>query len=212
MSATDPIDFQRRVGQATPEQRAAIEQVLRAAPGEPGGGGKQDDQSGQAADADMQLDTLVRIDRKLDAVLAWIAQTRVEPDIRDGPGAAQAQVPPLGEAEAGTENLGLAARVFRLLSALDLDNRCRKAPPIKVFNLYYRQGLQPAEIARQCKCHRSLIFDRLETLRKQLPWKPQQLREVSSQVEAMEDAVQESRARHIHRKAAIEGNEDTDEP
>ena len=30
---------------------------------------------------------------------------------------------------------------LKLLTALDPDNRLRKAPPIKVFNLFYRQGL-----------------------------------------------------------------------
>ena len=43
-------------------------------------------------------------------------------------------------------NLSLAAKVFELLTALDPDNRLRKAPPIKVFNLYYRQRLGPLKL------------------------------------------------------------------
>jgi hypothetical protein len=107
---------------------------------------------------------------------------------------------------------GIAAKVFELLDALDSARRLRKAPLLKVFNFHYRQGLDPSEIARMCGCHRSLVFARLETLRKQLPWKPHQLCEVSPHVEALEDAVRESRASHIYRKAAIEGDEESDEP
>ena len=72
--------------------------------------------------------------------------------------------------EPDQQGRSFAGKVFQLLTALDPDNRLRKAPPIKVFNLYYRQGLQPAEIARKCKCHRSLIFDRLAAIQKRLPW------------------------------------------
>jgi hypothetical protein len=104
-------------------------------------------------------------------------------------------------------NLGLAAKVFELLTALDPDSRLRKAPPITVFNLYYRQRLQPAEIARICKCHRSLIFDRLAAIQNKLPWTPQQLHELSPQVEAMQDALTDSRARDIHRKSGIYGDD-----
>jgi len=76
-------------------------------------------------------------------------------------------------------NLSLAVKVFELLTALDPDQRLRKAPPIKVFNLYYQRGLPPAEIARRCKCDRSLVFDRLTVIKQQLPWSPRQLRELS---------------------------------
>jgi predicted DNA-binding protein YlxM (UPF0122 family) len=109
-------------------------------------------------------------------------------------------------------NLSLAVKVFELLTALDPDNHLRKAPPIKVFNLYYQRGLPPAEIARRCKCDRSLVFDRLTVIKQQLSWSPRQLRELSPQVEALEDAVRDSRASRIYRKAAISGDEVGGEP
>jgi hypothetical protein len=114
--------------------------------------------------------------------------------------------------EADPKTRSLAARVFELLSALDGDDGQRKAPPIKVFNFYYRQGLEPAEIARRCKCHRSTIFERLAEIRENLPWSPQQLREVSPHVEAMEDGLSDSRARDIYRKGAVTGDEEADDP
>jgi hypothetical protein len=110
------------------------------------------------------------------------------------------------------QDRSLAVKVFELLTALDPDNRLRKAPPIKVFNLYYRRGLQPAEIARRCKCDRSLVFDRLTAIKQQLPWSPHQLRELSPHIEAMEDAVRDSRAKRIYRKGALSGDEEGDEP
>jgi predicted DNA-binding protein YlxM (UPF0122 family) len=113
--------------------------------------------------------------------------------------------------EPTNETIGLAGKVFELLTALDPGGRIRKAPPIKVFNLYYRQGLQPGEIARKCGCDRSVVFDRLKAIKKHLPWTPEQLREVSSQVEAMEDAVRDSRAKDIYLKGAFSGDEQRDE-
>jgi hypothetical protein len=102
-------------------------------------------------------------------------------------------------------NLSLAAKVFQLLTALDPDNRLRKAPPIKVFLLRYRQNRSLSEIARTCDCGKSLVALRLKTLQEKLPWQPQQLRELSAQIEAMQDALSDSRARRIYRKGADYG-------
>jgi predicted DNA-binding protein YlxM (UPF0122 family) len=98
--------------------------------------------------------------------------------------------------------------VFELLTALDPGNRLRKAPPIKVFNLYYRQCMGAAEIARMCNCDRSLIYDRLAAIEEKIPWTPEQLRGVSPHVEAMQEAVRDSRARSIYRKGAVYGDEE----
>lgn len=108
-------------------------------------------------------------------------------------------------------NLSLAAKVFQLLTALDPDNRLRKAPPIKVFLLRYRQNLSRSEIARICRCNKSLVALRLKTLQDKLPWQPQQLRELSAHVEAMQAAVSDPRARSIYRKGAVYGDEDGEE-
>ena len=100
----------------------------------------------------------------------------------------------------------LAARVFELLNALDPDNRLRRAPPIKVFLLRYRQNLSYGQIARSCGCARSLVALRLKAIQQKLPWRPQQLRELSAQVEAMQEALSDSRARRIYRKGAVHGD------
>ena len=131
--------------------------------------------------------------------------------IRVAPANETSQAPPPKPPEPDQESLSLAARVFQLLSALDPDNRLRKAPPIKVFNLYYRQRLGPAEIARKCDCDRSLIYDRLAAIQEKVPWTPEQLREVSPHVEAMQEALTDSRAEGIYRNGAVYG-EDDDNP
>ena len=105
-------------------------------------------------------------------------------------------------------NLSLAAKVFELLTALDPDNHLRKAPPIKVFLLRYRQNRSLSEIARICDCGKSLVALRLKTFQEKLPWQPQQLQELSAHIEAMQDALSDSRARRIYRKGADYGEEE----
>ena len=102
----------------------------------------------------------------------------------------------------------IAAKVFELLTALDPDNRLRKAPPIKVFLLRFRQNLSLSQIARTCDCGKSLVALRLQAIKEKLPWQPKQLREMSAQVEAMQDALTDPRARSIYRKGSVYGDED----
>lgn len=111
------------------------------------------------------------------------------------------------KAEVEEPSPSLAAKVFELLT-VDPDSRLRKAPPIKVFLLRFRQNLSRAEIAHICRCDKSLVAVRLKTIQEKLPWRPQQLRELSAHVEAMQDAISDSRARRIYRKGAASGDED----
>jgi hypothetical protein len=119
--------------------------------------------------------------------------------------------PPREPPEPDQTERSIAAKVFELLTAIDPDKRLRKAPPIKVFLLRFRQNLSRSAIAGVCRCSDSLVAIRLRTIEARLPWHPQQLRELSGQVEAMEDAVSDSRARRIYRKGAVGGDEEGDE-
>jgi hypothetical protein len=118
--------------------------------------------------------------------------------------------PPPEPASLDKEERSIAAKVFELLAALDPDSRLRKAPPLKVFLLRFRQNLSLSQIARICNCGRSLIALRLCTIQQRLPWQPRQLRELSAHVEAMQDALADSRARSIYRKGAAYGDEGDD--
>jgi hypothetical protein len=62
-----------------------------------------------------------------------------------------------------------------------------------------------------CHCDKSLVALRLKTMQEKLPWQPQQLRALSAHVEAMQDALSDSRARSIYRKGAVYGDEEGDE-
>jgi hypothetical protein len=108
-------------------------------------------------------------------------------------------------------NLSVAAKVFELLTALDPGSRLRKAPPIKVFLLHFRQNLSRSQVARACGCSRTLVAERLRCIREKLPWQPHQLRELSAHVEAMQDALTDSRARRVYRKGAVYGDDEGDE-
>lgn len=116
--------------------------------------------------------------------------------------------PPPEPVELDHAERSLAAKVFELLTALDPDSRLRKAPPIKVFLLRYRQNRSLSEIARICDCGKSLVALRLKTFQEKLPWQPQQLQELSAHIEAMQGALSDSRARRIYRKGADYGEEE----
>jgi hypothetical protein len=132
---------------------------------------------------------------------------RLLADLRRRVGARGLQEVPAEPAEPGPAERGIAAKVFELLTALDPDQRLRKAPPIKVFLLHYREGLSRSQIARECGCDKSLVSLRLKAIKEKLSWEPRQLRELSAQVEAMDEALRNSRARRIYRKGAVYGDE-----
>ena len=113
-----------------------------------------------------------------------------------------------GVSQPDEPNLSMAVKVLELLTALDPDKRLRKAPLIKVFLLRFRQNRSRSGIADVCGCSESLVAIRLRAIEAKLPWHPQQLRELSAHVEAMEDAVSDSRARRIYRRGAICGDEE----
>lgn len=107
----------------------------------------------------------------------------------------------------------VARRAFALVRALDsgeLAGRHRsplKAPLYTVFRLYCSEGLNVGQIARRCRCTRSLIFARLRTLRKQLGRNPSEFRQYSRHFEEIDRSLSDPRARRIHRKQAIYADE-----
>jgi hypothetical protein len=113
-----------------------------------------------------------------------------------------------GVSQSDEPNLSMAVKVFELLTALDPDKRLRKAPLITVFLLRFRQNRSRSAIADVCGCSESLVAIRLRAIEARLPWHPRQLRELSAHVEAMEDAVSDSRARRIYRRGVVCGEEE----
>ena len=152
-------------------------------------------------------DAMERFEGKLAGVRKALADWQKSPSPANEAG--QAAMPEHSPPD--EPNLSVAAKVFELLTALDPGSRLRKAPPIKVFLLHFRQNLSRSEVARVCGCSRTLVAERLRSIREKLPWQPHQLRELSAHVEAMQDALTDSRARRVYRKGAVYGDEEGDE-
>ena len=101
-----------------------------------------------------------------------------------------------------------ARKAFALVKALDSEQPTSKASLYRVFRLYCMEGLDAVQVARKCGCARSLVFLRLEALRRKLGVHPRTLRQYSGHFEHIEDSLTDSRARRVHRKTAIFGEED----
>jgi hypothetical protein len=95
-----------------------------------------------------------------------------------------------------------ARQAFALVRALDAATPARKAPLYTVFRLYCVEGLTIAQVARNCRCARSLIFLRLTALARKLGAHPRTLRQYSSHFERIEETLSDSRARRISRAHA----------
>lgn len=93
-----------------------------------------------------------------------------------------------------------ARSAFALVRALDAGQPVRKAPLYTVFRLYCVEGLTVEQVARRCRCARSLVFSRLEALRRKLGAPPRQFRQYSSHFERLEDSMAEPRARRVRRE------------
>jgi hypothetical protein len=101
-----------------------------------------------------------------------------------------------------------ARKAFALVKALDSERPASKASLYTVFRLYCMEGLNAVEVARKCGCARSLVFLRLEALRRKLGVHPRTLRQYSGHFERIEESLSDPRARRLHRETAIYGEED----
>ena len=195
---TLPARLWLQLRQAPPEKLAAIECLLAGAP-------LPDAQQNSPSATPPASSQFLRPERALNAAIEGDpASGRF--CIRFAPANESIQSPSPQSAEPDQETLTIAAKVFELLGALDPGKRLRKAPPITVFLLRFRRNFSLSQIARACECGKSLVAVRLKAIRKNLPWQPQQLRELSAHVEAVHEAMSDSRARRIYRKAALYGD------
>jgi hypothetical protein len=101
-----------------------------------------------------------------------------------------------------------AQKAFALVKALDSEQPSSKASLYTVFRLYCMEGLNAVQVARKCGCARSLVFLRLEALRRKLGTHPRTLRQYSGHFERIEESLSEPRARRVHRKTAVYGEEE----
>ncbi len=177
MSATVSTDFLLRVAQATPEQQAAIERVLRGGilqkETEETERGRAEERH-EACGGERLLDAVLRVEQKVDAVRAAVA----------GRAEVEAQV---------TE--GEARRVFVLMKRLEGAPKQRKAAMAAVFRLLVLQGLSQRATAARCGCAESLISIRVADIEKAFGMSVGRLRNFASELLSLESAAKGQRAR-----------------
>jgi transposase-like protein len=100
----------------------------------------------------------------------------------------------------------VAGEVFAVVKELEGNSRWRKAPIIRVFRLYCVECLSVKNVAQQCGCSRSLVFERLKELRMKLGRNPAELRQFSSQFERIEDSIRDPQARKIYPTGSVGGD------
>jgi hypothetical protein len=111
----------------------------------------------------------------------------------------------------GSVSEEIALQLIALVKSLAAKYDFRKAPLYIVFMLYCAEGWTVKQIARECKCSRSLVFDRLKLLHRKLGRHPAELRQYSAHFEKIERSLSDPRARRIHRKRAINGDDQEDD-
>jgi len=109
---------------------------------------------------------------------------------------------------ADTAGESAAKEALAVISRLDTQNRRCKAPASLVLKLYCVDGLEADQIAIRCRCARSLVYSRLQQLRKALRRHPAELRRHSAHLERISDSLRDSRARHVRTSAALELEEE----
>ncbi len=124
------------------------------------------------------------------------------------PGELFAKFTPAPKDSAGED---VARQTLALAKALDSEQRFRKAPVFTVFLLYCQEGLNADQIARRCRCARSVVFTRLTLLRRKLGRDLAGLRQHSAQFESIEASLADPRARSIYRPGAAYGDDDAEE-
>ncbi len=94
----------------------------------------------------------------------------------------------------------VARRAFAMVQALGAETGQRKAAATAVFRLFCIEGLSVAQIARHCRCARSLVYLRLQQLRRKLKRDPAEFRRYSAHLERIDTSLSDNRARRIWRQ------------
>jgi hypothetical protein len=107
------------------------------------------------------------------------------------------------------DDIEMLRKSIALVKAADTAQGVRRITLYTVMRLYCFDLLGAAQIAKRCGCARSLIYARLDEIRIKIGRDPAELRQYASQFETMEDSLTDSRAEHIHRKSAINEQDDS---
>ena len=132
----------------------------------------------------------------LETLLRLCPGGRLEP--RGSPGTVFSSFTP----EPAEPGLDVARKAFALIQQLEA--RSPKSPPTvsTVFRLYCIETLSAARIARQCRCSKTTVIERLQRIRKATGVDPASFRQMASHFESIEDGLSDSRAPHLYRPSA----------
>lgn len=97
-----------------------------------------------------------------------------------------------------------ALRAFAVIKSLDTNVKLREAPVLTVFRLYCIESFSVEQIGKKLRCSKATVINRLRTIRQKTGVEPKRLRSYSSQFSEMESSLSDSRARRIHRRAAMD--------
>jgi hypothetical protein len=111
-------------------------------------------------------------------------------------------------AETRTLDEDAARSAFELVRRLDVSERLKPPTLLTVFRLYCIEQLSAARIARLSGCAKSTVLERLKLLRRKTGADPARLRPLSPHLARVEDALSDSRAKHLHRRTAAYGDEE----
>jgi len=98
-----------------------------------------------------------------------------------------------------------------LVKAADSEQDARRVSLYMVMRLYCFDSLNPGHVARKCGCARSTIYERLAELHQKLGRDPAEFRQYASQFESIKNSLTDPRAKSIHLKSAIYGDEEAGE-
>lgn len=100
--------------------------------------------------------------------------------------------------------LDVARGALALLQQLDLESPGRPPSVLTVFRLYCVEELSAAQVARRCRCSKTVVIDRLNRIRSKTGLNLRDLRRCSDQFDRMETDLADPRAKRIHRRNVLD--------
>jgi hypothetical protein len=104
-----------------------------------------------------------------------------------------------------------ARQVFALIEKLESGRRQKPPSVMEVFRLYCIKGKTTEQIKDACRCSKGTVVNRLDAIRRATRTEPDDLRAFSPYLQRIEETITDSRAEHIHRKALVHDNKETDD-
>jgi sugar diacid utilization regulator len=194
------INLLLRFLRATPEKRAAIEQILDdSEDGDPRegtvGAGAGEGAGRNLKETREVQEILTAIDRRMDRIETGVHEMKQDKD----------------RLQETLEELklskGVARKAFALVKQLDSKRPLQTAPLLAVFRLYCRENKSADEVAKQCHCAKGTIINRLRMIEKWTGKKVGALRAYSPYFDQIEERLSDPRAKRINRRRAIDGED-----